>query len=159
MSNRVATKRLTTMELELRMTQESRFRVEAERLLSSHTGLAGKIRRAVFCSPDQVAEGLEETLKFLSLAAESQDSCTPSRRVDLVWHELILFTRLYEAYCHREFGKFIHHEPAADSSQSYRQLYLSMLAAYRERFGESPTAWWDQSGAGTSDCGTCDAVT
>lgn len=140
------------------MTERSRWRLEAERLLSSHPGLSGKIRRAVFCSPEQVAEGLEETLKFLSLAAGSSESCTPSRRVDLVWHELILFTRLYEAYCHREFGKFIHHEPAADSAQSFRQPYLRTLEAYQARFGEPPAAWWDQVGAGTSDCGTCDAV-
>jgi len=36
----------------------------------------------------------------------------PSRVVDDLWHELILYTRAYETFCHDAFGGFFHHTPA-----------------------------------------------
>jgi hypothetical protein len=35
----------------------------------------------------------------------------PSVVVDDLWHELVLHTREYEAFCDRAFGRFLHHEP------------------------------------------------
>lgn len=37
----------------------------------------------------------------------------PSQIVDELWHEFILHTRSYEAFCRRAFGRFLHHSPAA----------------------------------------------
>lgn len=36
----------------------------------------------------------------------------PSQVVDDLWHEFILYTRNYEAFCCRAFGGFLHHTPA-----------------------------------------------
>ncbi len=36
----------------------------------------------------------------------------PSQVVDDLWHELILYTRHYEQFCSRAFGRFMHHTPA-----------------------------------------------
>lgn len=36
----------------------------------------------------------------------------PSQVVDDLWHEFILFTRDYQAFCARAFGQFLHHTPA-----------------------------------------------
>lgn len=36
----------------------------------------------------------------------------PSRVVDDMWHEFILFTRTYAAFCDHAFGRFLHHTPA-----------------------------------------------
>lgn len=36
----------------------------------------------------------------------------PSQVVDDLWHEFILYTRNYEAFCRRAFGGFLHHTPA-----------------------------------------------
>jgi hypothetical protein len=36
----------------------------------------------------------------------------PSQVVDDLWHELILYTRIYEQFCTRAFGRFMHHTPA-----------------------------------------------
>jgi len=36
----------------------------------------------------------------------------PSKAVDALWHEFILHTRGYEAYCRRAFGRLLHHTPA-----------------------------------------------
>lgn len=36
----------------------------------------------------------------------------PSQAVDDAWHEFILFTRWYDKFCKRAFGRFLHHTPA-----------------------------------------------
>lgn len=36
----------------------------------------------------------------------------PSQAADDLWHEFILYTRHYEAFCRRAFGAFLHHTPA-----------------------------------------------
>jgi len=36
----------------------------------------------------------------------------PSQVADDLWHELILYTRHYEHFCRRAFGRFLHHTPA-----------------------------------------------
>ncbi|MEO8331662.1 MAG: hypothetical protein ABI479_04465 [Gallionella sp.] len=36
----------------------------------------------------------------------------PSQVADDLWHELILYTRHYEAFCNKAFGHFMHHSPA-----------------------------------------------
>lgn len=36
----------------------------------------------------------------------------PSQVTDELWHEFILYTKHYEAFCKRAFGQFLHHTPA-----------------------------------------------
>ena len=36
----------------------------------------------------------------------------PSQAADDLWHEFILYTREYDAFCRRAFGSFLHHTPA-----------------------------------------------
>src|SRR5512145_626833 len=36
----------------------------------------------------------------------------PSQVADDLWHELILYTRHYDAFCDKAFGGFMHHTPA-----------------------------------------------
>jgi len=36
----------------------------------------------------------------------------PSQAVDDLWHEFILYTKNYDAFCRRAFGQFLHHSPA-----------------------------------------------
>ncbi len=44
----------------------------------------------------------------------------PSQAVDDLWHEFILYTRAYEAFCGKAFGGFLHHTPAVVLSQDKR---------------------------------------
>src|SRR5882757_6956308 len=41
----------------------------------------------------------------------------PSQVADDLWHEFILYTREYEAFCRRAFGDFLHHTPAVVLSE------------------------------------------
>ena len=36
----------------------------------------------------------------------------PSQVTDQLWHEFILYTRSYEQFCKKAFGRFLHHTPA-----------------------------------------------
>ncbi len=36
----------------------------------------------------------------------------PSQVVDGLWHEFILYTRQYDRFCQKAFGRFLHHMPA-----------------------------------------------
>jgi len=37
----------------------------------------------------------------------------PSQVVDELWHEFILYTKHYQVFCSKAFGRFLHHTPAA----------------------------------------------
>ena len=44
----------------------------------------------------------------------------PSQVVDDLWHEFILYTRHYQAFCKQAFGRFLHHTPAVVLSADRR---------------------------------------
>ena len=46
------------------------------------------------------------------LRSRRQFVAMPSRVVDAAWHEFILHTRAYEAWCDAAFGRLLHHTPA-----------------------------------------------
>ena len=45
----------------------------------------------------------------------------PSQVTDDLWHEFILYTRHYDAFCRRAFGGFLHHTPAVVLSREGRK--------------------------------------
>ena len=47
------------------------------------------------------------------LTGGKQFVAIPSQAVDDLWHEFILYTRNYKAFCDQAFGGFLHHSPAA----------------------------------------------
>ncbi len=61
----------------------------------------------------------------------------PSQAADDAWHEFILFTRQYDRFCTRAFGRFLHHTPAeamASPTQAGEGLKRAWrLACARER--------------------------
>ena len=54
----------------------------------------------------------------------------PSQVVDDLWHEFILYTRHYQAFCGSAFGRFFHHSPAA------------ILSGDRQRNEGLRRCWW-----------------
>ncbi len=46
------------------------------------------------------------------MASGRQFVSMPSQVTDDLWHEFILYTRNYEDFCRRAFGRFMHHTPA-----------------------------------------------
>jgi hypothetical protein len=54
----------------------------------------------------------------------------PSQAADDLWHELILYTRHYDQFCSRAFGRFMHHTPAV------------VLSANRQNNTGLRRCWW-----------------
>lgn len=61
---------------------------------------------------DRVGRGLKQF--FLAyLLSGGKPVAMPSQVADDLWHEFILSTRAYQAFCEDAFGRFLHHTPAA----------------------------------------------
>jgi hypothetical protein len=59
----------------------------------------------------QVFAGLKQYFR-IALAANKRMVAMPSQVVDELWHEFILYTRNYQAFSSRAFGRYLHHTPA-----------------------------------------------
>ncbi len=59
----------------------------------------------------QVFEGLRQWFMVCN-RAENRFVSMPSQVVDDAWHAFILFSRNYEHFCRKAFGRFLHHTPA-----------------------------------------------
>jgi hypothetical protein len=81
----------------------------------------------------------EETVLFLDLCHASPGALSPSKKVDKAWHEFLLFTREYEQFCTKRYGRFMHHNPYEAPS---RDGYNDTIRAYRERYGEPSSRIW-----------------
>ena len=75
-----------------------------QKLLRAHPQLSDSAAR-------EVERGLRQ---FFDASARAQGRfvAMPSRVVDTLWHEFILHTRGYEAFCRQAFGRMLHHTPA-----------------------------------------------
>jgi hypothetical protein len=74
-----------------------------------------------------------------------------SLRVDEVWHQFVLFTVEYFAFCDKYFGHYAHHAPsnAPDPGFGHRApeaTFAEFSDRYREMFGvELPDVWDDST--------------
>ena len=72
---------------------------------------------------------LREALRFLDACATAERPISPSKRVDKAWHEFILHTELYTAWCDQRYGRYIHHTPWSEpDADAYERAY-SMLTS------------------------------
>jgi hypothetical protein len=77
--------------------------------------LRGKLREHYPQLSEAQAADVERGLRqffVASAAAGGRFVAMPSRVVDALWHEFILHTRGYEAFCRKAFGRLLHHTPA-----------------------------------------------
>jgi hypothetical protein len=81
----------------------------------------------------QVAlEGLREWY-LACLDAPGESLGMPSRVVDIAWHEMILMTRTYHAFCERAFGFYLHHSPEALMDEPLQYSLARTLAVLESR--------------------------
>jgi hypothetical protein len=116
--------------------------------------------------PHQAEEAellFEQVLKYLWLCTKHEQELSESpnashlqflpmmhqemRNIDHMWHELILLTVDYQAFCEKYFGCFIHHIPdLADkieySEESFTQELQLFLSYVYEQLGEETLVSW-----------------
>jgi len=88
----------------------------AKRVLKDVTGYKNpevilRIMDKVPCTQEHAEALFEEMKQYLSRSAVSKKRSSPTKEVDVAWHEFILFTRDYAEFCHVHFGRFMHHVP------------------------------------------------
>ncbi|MBL1292799.1 MAG: adenosylmethionine decarboxylase [Thiotrichales bacterium] len=110
------------------------------------------VENAVVADNDEATLGLSELIKFLSLCSVSGSVQTPSVKIDKIWHELILFTQLYQQFCQLHFGRIIHHSPSNNLDKD-RLQYKQTLSNYKKRFGTPPLNFWPD--VSSTSCGFC----
>jgi len=87
---------------------------------------------------------LSEYKKFIYLGLVGDFQVTPSKVIDVVWHEHLLFSKAYRDFCNDVIEhQFDHHPellPMADQTGRFSAQYLDTLDLYRTEFGLEPPA-------------------
>ncbi|WP_193368066.1 glycine-rich domain-containing protein [Pelagibius marinus] len=81
-----------------------------------------------------------ELARFLMMVAHSgRGDYGMYGPVDELWHHFVLHTQLYQDFCERHAGKFLHHHPGRTrQGAGWRARYLQFLIDYKVVFGEAP---------------------
>lgn len=132
------------------------FALLSQKILSENPVLTDKIAASTQLSADLVPDLFADTLRFLHLAVTCNEPLTPPIVIDLAWHEFILFTRLYAAFCQEHWGRFIHHNPGGDDKDN-KHFFKRTHYQYQKAFGHKPNPqFWGNvlaEIADNSDCG------
>ena len=85
---------------------------------------------------------IDEYKKFLYLGVVADFGVTPSKIIDQVWHEHLLFTKAYGEFCRDVLGRPFEHFPELvatdDQTSVFREQYERTLDLYEEEFGVAP---------------------
>jgi hypothetical protein len=80
-----------------------------------HSGIAAKLTQKHPHLTDREIKLVMQALRdyfLMCLRSRRKLVSMPSRVVDDAWHEFILSTRIYQDFCRKAFGYFLHHTPA-----------------------------------------------
>lgn len=110
------------------------------------------LKDGVFDSTEKYQAAFTEFKKFVALRAlfgEGQGMA--SKEVDQVWHQFILFTRQYHAFCREFLGEYFHHNPKTSYTPLSDGAKSKLISRYEAVFGEMPDLW----NKGSAECGDC----
>jgi hypothetical protein len=101
-------------------TRQRARRAEFVRHYAFPQGLVARLLKAYPTLRARDAHLVAQGLRQFFLAYQSggyRFVSMPSQVADAFWHEFILHTRHYDAFCRQAFGRFLHHTPAVELSQ------------------------------------------
>lgn len=102
-------------------------------------------------APEQARVLFDEVKKYLLLSRYlRQPLPMSSALVDAAWHQFVLFSREYEAFCQSCLGAFFHHVPEdprrearSDASGARETTPDEFIELYEASFGPLPAVWYD----------------
>jgi hypothetical protein len=111
---------------------------------------ASKIARKHGWRKSFALKAISEYKKFVYLGVVSNFHVTPSKIIDVVWHEHLLFTRAYREFCDGVINYQFDHNPElvpmADETGRFNAQYLDTIEFYFSEFGyEPPTDIWGET--------------
>lgn len=110
----------------------------------SKNAFASKLAGKLFWETDFALYAIDEYKRFVYLGLVADFMVTPSKIIDQVWHEHILFTRAYRDFCDNvicyDFDHFPELVPHDNQSDIYKVQFQKTLDLYRHEFNEEPPA-------------------
>jgi len=111
---------------------------------ASTRAFANKVAKKHGWSTHFARRAVDEYKKFVFLGVVTEVSVTPSKAIDVVWHEHLLFTRAYRDFCRDVLGRdFDHHPellPTDEQTELFAAQYDATLARYHTEFHVVPPA-------------------
>ena len=108
-----------------------RIRLQSRLAFLAYTPLPAGVRerwrkRYPALSPQQATRVEQSLQQFFRLFARNSTLplAMPSHLADALWHEFILDTRAYQAFCQQAFGRFLHHTPTDNNNRPQQQSML-----------------------------------
>ena len=115
---------------------------------ASTKAFADKIARKHNWKKQFSLRAIHEYKKFVYLGVISDFSVTPSKVIDIVWHEHLLFTKAYRDFCNEVIRYNFEHHPELivldEQTENFAVQYVKTLQLYRYEFGyDAPVDVWD----------------
>ncbi len=108
----------------------------------SYHAFAHKIARKHGWKTGFALRALNEYKKFIYLGLVSDFHVTPSKIIDVVWHEHLLFSKAYREFCdqviHQPFDHFPELVPMEDQTGRFSAQYLDTITLYKKEFDLDP---------------------
>lgn len=109
---------------------------------------ADKLSRKFHWNKNFALKAIWEYKKFVYMGVISDVSVTPSKIIDQVWHEHLLFSSGYRKFCKEIIQYDFDHNPelvSVDSqTEAFQSQYFHTIELYRKEFGHEPPAEiWD----------------
>ena len=99
---------------------------------------ANKLGRKLGWTPRFARRAIEEYRKFLYLGVVADFRVTPSKIIDQVWHEHLLFTRAYGEFCQEVLGQPFEHFPelvaTEEQTSVFQEQYDRTIDLYEREF-------------------------
>ena len=113
----------------------------------SFRAFAGKIARKHGWKSHFALRALNEYKKYIFLGLVSDFMVTPSKIIDVVWHEHLLFSKAYRDFCdevlEQPFDHYPELLPAEEQTGRFSAQYLDTIELYHAEFGlEPPVDIW-----------------
>ncbi|WP_284652288.1 glycine-rich domain-containing protein [Flavobacterium terrisoli] len=128
------------------MNQELWQKIEAFDLdaPSGEYGFSIRLAKENYWTKNFTTKAITEYKKFMYLAATSDQMVSPSPIIDAVWHQHLIFTQSYQAFCDK-IGKQIQHVPSTHNPsefEKFKQAKERTAKLYESEFGHQPQSIW-----------------
>jgi len=101
---------------------------------ASTRAFANKIARKHRWNGRFALRAINEYRKFVFLGVSGDSIVTPSKVIDIVWHEHLLFTRPYREFCRDVLGRDFDHHPELIPSDEQTGMYALQFDATLDRY-------------------------
>jgi uncharacterized protein (TIGR02265 family) len=106
-----------------------------------HLELVERYKRKLDLSQDEAETLFADTKRYLYLVHIAGRGLAPTPALDAGWHEFLMYTRDYQAFCNQFFGRFIHHVPNPRLKPHRLLSSADTVELATEHFGELSSNW------------------